>query len=133
MNDSLMHLCVPDDVCSIYPNHINWILKSIREERTCFIVKNNKEECGCAIVKDSSLYNNMLKICFFYIIPCYRNRGLGASLLSYIEQFAYRKEYKGVYITVNKCSIQMQSFMESKNYTKYGEAKNGDTIFRIVF
>ena len=115
MDKSLMHLCVHDEVCNIYPQHRNWILKCIREKRKCFIVSSYETDCGCAIVKDGSIFQNMLKISYFYILPLYRHRKYGTRLLAFIEEFARRNGYKGAYITVNSRSLQMQTFLDLKS------------------
>ena len=133
MDKSLMHLCVHDEVCNIYPQHRNWILKCIREKRKCFIVSSYETDCGCAIVKDGSIFQNMLKISYFYILPLYRHRKYGTRLLAFIEEFARRNGYKGAYITVNSRSLQMQTFLDLKSYTEVGIAQNGDFIYQIVF
>lgn len=123
-------ICLPAEVLSMYPNHKMWVAKCMGEHRTVFLIKNQENNIACAIVKISKKYSKMLKLCYLYVLPDYRNRGYGKAIISAVEKYAKERLMKGVYITVNPNARNMEKCLLSNLYFKIGTTKNGDIIFQ---
>ena len=102
-------ICLPTEVISMYPNHEMWVAKCMDEHRTVFLIKNQEKNIGCAIVKVSRKYPKMLKLCYLYVIPDYRNR---------------------VYVTANPNAENMEKCLLSNLYFKIGMTNSADIVFQ---
>ncbi len=129
--DFLMRdICLPTEVISMYPNHEMWVAKCMDEHRTVFLIKNQEKNIGCAIVKVSRKYPKMLKLCYLYVIPDYRNRGYGSAIISAVEKYTKEHMMEGVYVTANPNAENMEKCLLSNLYFKIGMTNSADIVFQ---
>ena len=122
-------ICIQPSVVEIYPNHLEWVEKCINELRTCFLAKDKSNIIGCAITKPSMKFAGKMKLCFLFILPSYRNRGVASQLLLEIEKYARSLNLKYIYITVDKRVSDVKAFLFSHGFFPVGTTKIDEDVY----
>lgn len=133
LNNAIREICLPSEVLNIYPRHREWVEKCINEHRTCFLAQEKQVSIGCGIVKKAKKNIDLLKLCFLYVLPDYRNQGYARNLIFVIEEYAITNGLSGVYTTVNPKADFIERFISLCGYKKISRTKYGDIVYQRNF
>ena len=128
-NSLPLSILLPASILEYYPKHYEWIEKCQSIERPGLIAIDEKGKIiGCIIFKESQ-EKKSIKIGYFYVLPLYRIKSCGTTLLMALESYATQNKYEYVYTNIKRNNLVMRRFIVKNSFHSAEVTEHDEIVF----